>query len=116
MDWEAVAVTAQSSDFVPQRGTVELTDGVSSTQLPLSIINDNEPEFEETLSVNLVGSGGGARLDGTLAATVTIPASDDPNGALREYKNYQKSKYRGIHCVIYLLFYMQSLPRGVVQC
>ena len=87
MDWEAVAVTAQSSDFTPQSGSVVLADGSSSTQLPLSIVDDTEPEFSETLSVSLVGSGGGARLDGVLSATVTILASDDPNGALREQYN-----------------------------
>ena len=86
VDWEAVPVTAQSSDFIPQSGTVELADGVSSVTLPLSIINDSEPEFAETLSVSLVASGGGAGLDGTLTATVTITASDDPNGALRKLK------------------------------
>ena len=87
VDWEAVAVTAQSSDFTPQSGSVVLADGVSSTQLPLSIIDDTEPEFSETLTVSLVGSGRGARLDGILSATVTILASDDPNGALREQYN-----------------------------
>ena len=86
MDWEATVVTAQSSDFIPQSGRVQLADDVSSAQLPLSIVNDNEPEFAETLSVTLVASSGGARLDGVLTATVTISASDDPNGALRELK------------------------------
>ena len=84
MDWEAEAVTAQSSDFIPQSGTVQLAEGTLTAQLPLSIIDDSEPEFSETLSVSLVGVSGGARLNGTLPATVTILASDDPNGALRE--------------------------------
>ncbi|CAI8030499.1 Adhesion G-protein coupled receptor V1 [Geodia barretti] len=83
VDWEAVAITAQSSDFTPQSGSVVLADGVSSTQLPLSIVDDTEPEFSETLTVSLVGSGRGARLDGILSATVTILTSDDPNGALQ---------------------------------
>ena len=86
VDWEAVPLTAQSSDFIPSSGVVVLDNGVSSIQLPLSIIDDTEPEFSETLSVSLVGSGGGARLGAVLTATVTILASDDPNGALR--KNY----------------------------
>ena len=85
VDWVAVAGTAESTDFTPQSGTVVLADGVSSTPLPLSIIDDTEPEFSETLSVSLVGSGGGARLSGIETATVTILASDDPNGALREF-------------------------------
>ena len=88
MDWEATAITAQTSDYIPQSGTVELADGVSSTQLPLSIINDAVPEFAETLSVSLVGSGGDARLDGVLTATITILANDDPNGALRKHNVY----------------------------
>ena len=84
VDWEAMAITAQSSDFVPQSGTVQLAEGTTSAQLPLSIVDDSEPEFSETLSVSLTSSRGGARIGGTLTATVTIPANDDPNGALRE--------------------------------
>lgn len=82
MDWEVTAVTAQSSDFFPQSGTVEIVAGASSTQLPLSIINDSDPEFSETLLVSLVAVGGGARLGGVLTATITIQSNDDPNGAL----------------------------------
>ena len=82
MGWEAVAVTAQSADFSPQSGTVQIAAGASSAQLPLSIINDSDPEFSETLSVSLLAAGGGARLGGILMATVTILANDDPNGAL----------------------------------
>ena len=84
VDWEATAITAQSSDFIPRSGTVQLAEGVSSARLPLSVINDADPEFAETLRVNLVGSGGDARLGGVLVATVTILANDDPNGALGE--------------------------------
>ena len=82
VEWRAVAVTAQSSDFSPQNGTVYLAPGASSVQLPLSIVNDNSPEFPETLSVSLLAAGGGARLGDILTTTVTILANDDPNGAL----------------------------------
>ena len=82
MEWRAEAVTAQSSDFSPQSGTVHLAPGASSVQLPLSIVNDNSPEFPETLSVSLLEAEGGARLGDVLTTTVTILANDDPNGAL----------------------------------
>ena len=82
MNWEATAVTAQTSDFFPHSGIVEIAEGSSSTQLPLSIINDSDPEFSETLTVSLVSINGGARFGSTLSATVSILANDDPNGAL----------------------------------
>lgn len=82
VDWEAMAITAQSSDFFPQSGTVEIEAGASSAQLPLSIINDSEPEFSETLSVSLVDVSGGARMGSIQTAIITILANDDPNGAL----------------------------------
>lgn len=84
VDWEATAITAQSSDFIPQSGTVQLDEGATAVQLPLSIVDDSEPEFSESLSVSLTSVRGGARISGILTATVTIPANDDPNGALRK--------------------------------
>ena len=82
MNWEATAVTAQTADFFPHSGIVEIAEGASSTQLPLSIIDDSDPEFSETLTVSLVSISGGARFGSTLSATVSILANDDPNGAL----------------------------------
>ena len=86
VDWEATSITAQTSRLYPTEWHSRISrDDVSSIQLPLSIINDAIPEFAETLSVSLVGSGGDARLDGILTATITILANDDPNGALRKH-------------------------------
>ena len=82
VQWEAAAVTAQTADFAPQGGTVQIPPDTSSAQLPLSIINDDDPEFSETLSVSLLAAGGGARLGNLLTTIVTIQSNDDPNGAL----------------------------------
>ena len=85
MQWEASAVTAQQADFAPQRGSVQILAEASSVELPLSIINDNDPEFSETLTVRLVTAGGGARLGNLLTSSVRIEQNDDPNGALRMF-------------------------------
>lgn len=82
VDWEAMAITAQSSDFFPRSGTVEIAAGAASAELPLSIIDDSDPEFSETLSVSLVNVSGGARMGSIQTATITILSNDDPNGAL----------------------------------
>ena len=48
-----------------------------------SILDDLEPEFQESLTLNLVTVDGGARINaGSKSATVNILPSDDPNGAL----------------------------------
>ncbi len=59
--------------------------GLNSTIIPLSIPDDLEPEFQESLTVSLVDVDGGARIDdGGQSAVVNILANDDPNGALGE--------------------------------
>ena len=104
MQWEAVAVTAQPADYAPQSGSVQIPAETSSVELPLSIINDNDPEFSETLTVRLVAAGGGARLGNLLTSSVRIEQNDDPNGALRMFPHKSKtiSVYRKIHLCIYI--------------
>lgn len=85
VDWEAMPITAESSDFFPHSGTVEIAPGAASVQLPFSIIDDSDPEFSETLSVSLVDVNGGARMGSIQTAVITILANDDPNGALGKY-------------------------------
>ena len=86
MEWEADPITASHSDYTPQNGMVTFPPGVDSMPLPLSIVDDDEPEFAETLRVELTaivnGGDGGGVLGGELSAVVTILPSDDPNGAL----------------------------------
>ena len=87
VQWEALSGTATSADYSPIRGVVTLASGVQSAPVPLSITEETIPEFSEQFTVRLVGVVGGARLGGLTSATVTITASDNPNGAIRKYWN-----------------------------
>ena len=80
----ATPTTADTSDFSPSTGTILFPPGGTSATLPLFILDDNQPEFTESLSVTLVGIDGGARLGEIQSTAVNILPSDDPNGALGE--------------------------------
>lgn len=84
VQWEAVAGTATADDYSPTRGVVILSDGAQSAPVPISIVDETVPEFSEQFTLRLVGVVGGGRLGGVTSATVTIAASDNPNGALRK--------------------------------
>lgn len=82
MQWEATPITAQLADFNPRSGVVTFAPGNRSTTIPLSIVDDSEPEFMETLTVSILSVGNGASLGLALSTTVQIERSDDPNGAI----------------------------------
>lgn len=98
VQWEALSGTATSADYSPTRGVVTLANGVQSAPLPLSITEETIPEFSEQFTVRLIGVVGGARLGGLTSASVTITASDNPNGAIRKYWNGIQT-YLYMHCV-----------------
>lgn len=75
-------MTASQSDYSSVNGTVTFASGEVTRPLPLSVVDDNEPEFDETFIVRLVGVAGGVALGDVIVSTVTIEANDDPNGAL----------------------------------
>ncbi len=69
-------------------GTVTFAPGQSTRPLPLAVVDDSVPEFDEMFTVRLVGVVGSAVLGDVIVSTVTIEANDDPNGALgKSYKN-----------------------------
>lgn len=86
VEWETVSGTAGGADFSPQRGTVVIPAEVRTVTLPLVILEDSIPEFSEQFIVQLVGlsGSGGGRLGTLSTSTITITASDDPNGAFGE--------------------------------
>ena len=86
MQWEAIPTTANASDYTPPGGTVTLLPGVTTLPIPLTITEDNEPEFTESLLIRLIGVTGGATLGPQTTATINILSNDDPNGALGKCK------------------------------
>ena len=87
VQWEALSGTATPADYSPTRGVVTLANGVQSAPIPISITEETIPEFSEQFTVQLVGVVGGARLGALTRASVTITASDNPNGAIRKCWN-----------------------------
>ena len=87
VQWEVTPVTASQSDYTPMGGTVTFAPGQSTRPLPLAVVDDSVPEFDEMFTVRLVGVVGSAILGDVIVSTVTIEANDDPNGALgKSYK------------------------------
>ena len=81
VQWEAVPVTAQRSDYSLSGGVITIPAGTSRVFLPLVISEDNLAEFSETFTVRLLTVSGGGRLGAITTSTITILQSDDPNGA-----------------------------------
>lgn len=73
--------TTLPSDYSPSSGSVMFQSGESAANIVITIINDPEPEFDETFDVVLVSSIGGAQIGSPSTATVTILRNDDINGA-----------------------------------
>lgn len=55
---------------------------VSMVQLSLGIIDDDEPELDETLTVELVNVSSGAMLGNNTVVTVIVLTNDDAYGAI----------------------------------
>lgn len=75
-------MTASQSDYTPSGGTVIFAPNESERPLPLAVVDDSDPEFDEMFNVRLVGVSGSAILGDVIVSMVTIEANDDPNGAL----------------------------------
>ncbi len=113
VQWEVTPVTASQSDYTPMRGTVTFAPGQSTRPLPLAVIDDSVPEFDEMFTVRLVGVVGSAILGDVIVSTVTIEANDDPNGALgKSYKNAHPFVCVCVCSSLYIIMiiHTQSLP------
>ena len=83
--WSTIPGSATAgSDYYPTSGSVTFQQGDVLVPAGLTIVDDNIPEFNESLTVVLTSASGGAMLGTVLEATVLILANDDPNGALGE--------------------------------
>ena len=84
VQFTAIPRTATTADFAPTLGSVTMTANQSRIAVPLTIIDDSEPEFDESFAVELTSVMGGARLGSTTRSEVTILSNDDPNGRIGE--------------------------------
>ncbi|XP_053146642.1 adhesion G-protein coupled receptor V1 isoform X4 [Hemicordylus capensis] len=81
--FKAMPITAiAGEDYSVASSDVVLLEGETSKAVPIYIINDINPEIEESFLVQLLNqTTGGALVGGLTRATVTIEASDDPFGS-----------------------------------
>ncbi|XP_069483725.1 adhesion G-protein coupled receptor V1 isoform X2 [Ambystoma mexicanum] len=79
----AVPITAVAGeDYSVSSSDVVLLDGETSKAVPIYIINDINPEVEESFRVELLNqTTGGALLGNLTVAVIIIEASDDPYGS-----------------------------------
>ncbi|KAH0628079.1 hypothetical protein JD844_008789 [Phrynosoma platyrhinos] len=81
--FKAVPITATAGeDYSVASSDVVLLDGETSKAVPIYIINDINPEIEESFFVQLLNeTTGGALLGSLTQAVIVIEASDDPFGS-----------------------------------
>ncbi|XP_062985697.1 adhesion G-protein coupled receptor V1 [Elgaria multicarinata webbii] len=81
--FKVVPITATAGeDYSVASSDVLLLEGETSKAVPIYIINDINPEVEESFLVQLLNqTTGGALLGSLTQAVITIEASDDPFGS-----------------------------------
>ncbi|OCU02316.1 adhesion G-protein coupled receptor V1 [Xenopus laevis] len=81
--FKAVPITATAGeDYTVASSDVVLLEGETSKAVPIYIINDINPEVEESFKVVLINETTGGALVGEITETViVIEASDDPYGS-----------------------------------
>ncbi|KAM6225436.1 adhesion G-protein coupled receptor V1 [Rhynchocyon petersi] len=70
-------------DYILHSSTVTFQHGQNLSFINVSIIDDNESEFEEPIEILLAGATGGAVLGRHLVSRITIAKSDSPFGVVR---------------------------------
>lgn len=64
----------------PASGVVVFVPGQTQASIVVTVLDDDEPEQQETVSVSLISVSGDAVLVSPDQATLVIEFSDDPNG------------------------------------
>ncbi|XP_006885449.1 PREDICTED: G-protein coupled receptor 98-like [Elephantulus edwardii] len=70
-------------DYILHSSAVIFQHGQNLSFINVSIIDDNESEFEEPVEILLAGATGGAVLGRHLVSRITIAKSDSPSGIVR---------------------------------
>ncbi|XP_069348971.1 adhesion G-protein coupled receptor V1 [Eulemur rufifrons] len=70
-------------DYILHGSSVTFQHGQNLSFINISIIDDNESEFEEPIEILLTGATGGAVLGRHLVSIITIAKNDSPFGVVR---------------------------------
>ncbi|XP_037657723.1 adhesion G-protein coupled receptor V1 [Choloepus didactylus] len=80
---QSSAATTGGVDYILHGSSVTFQHGQNLSFINISIIDDNESEFEEPIEILLAGATGGAVLGRLLVSRITIAKSDSPFDVLR---------------------------------
>ncbi|XP_031463513.1 adhesion G-protein coupled receptor V1-like, partial [Phasianus colchicus] len=79
----SISALPNGVDYVIHNNSVTFYHGQNQTFIYISIIDDEESEFEEQFEIQLTGATGGAVLGLHLVSQITIAKSDSPLGIVR---------------------------------
>lgn len=82
MAFEVVAQSANGSDYRILSQNVTLVEQQRVAEVPVKIVHDMQPEFNENFKIRLISAYGGAVLGSQLECTVTILENDYPYGLI----------------------------------
>lgn len=82
VSFEVVALSADGSDYRIQSRSITLVQKQRVAVVPVDIIHDMTPEFDESFQIKLTNVTGGAKLGSPLECTVTILENDYPYGLI----------------------------------
>ena len=82
VSFEVVALSANGSDYRIQSRNITLVEKQREAVVPVDIIHDLTPEFDEIFQIKLTSVAGGAKLGSQLECTVTILENDYPYGLI----------------------------------
>ena len=76
MSFEVAALSANGSDYRIDARNITLVESQKEVGVPVFIIHDLTPEFNEVFQIKLTGVAGGAVLGTPVECTVTILEND----------------------------------------
>lgn len=82
VSFEVVASSANGSDYRIQSTNITLVEKQREAIVPVDIVHDLTPEFDEIFQIKLISVAGGAELGSQLECTVTILENDYPYGLI----------------------------------
>ncbi|XP_058132092.1 adhesion G-protein coupled receptor V1 [Dasypus novemcinctus] len=80
---QSASATPGGVNYILHGRSVTFQHGQNLSFINISIIDDNESEFEEPIEILLAGATGGAVLGRHLVSKITIAKTDSPFGVLR---------------------------------
>lgn len=82
VSFEVVALSANGSDYRIQSTNITLVEKQREAGVPVDIVHDLTPEFDEIFQIKLTSVAGGAELGSQRQCTVTILENDYPYGLI----------------------------------